>query len=95
MNHPPQIKYAGQLYVLAADPQGQDPKQRIKTRIMLTQLRYKMIPLQMSLARSPEAQQRIEARAQKIQERLQKLQQQLLHVGGKKPAGRPAPRGRK
>lgn len=94
MNHPPQIKYAGQLYVLAAPVDPQERKQRIQTRIMLAKLRAKMIPLQMSLARSPEAQQRITARQQKIGELLQKLQQQLLHVGGKKPK-QSAPRGRK
>jgi hypothetical protein len=102
MNHPPQIKYAGQLYVIAADPQ--ERRQRIQTRIMLAKLRAKMIPLQVSLARTPEAQQRIMARQQKINERLQKLTAQLQQVSRsplakrtdkqrlKRPGVRPAPR---
>lgn len=72
---PSKIKYAGQIYVIAAD--ARERVQRIQTRMKIVKLRQDIGKLQMTLAKTPEAQQRVTARMQKLDERLQKLNAQL------------------
>ena len=88
---PPVIKYANRLYVIAVDVR--ERVQRIQTRMKVVKLRQDIGKLQLTLAKTPEAQQRVTARMQKLNAQLTAARQTPMDRRRlRRPDVRPLPR---
>ena len=97
MHHPDKIKYAGSIYVLAADRSPQMQAQRAKLRMNRIQVGLKIAGLQLQIGKlrlsvaAPDRQEKIQARMKKITERVTKLTATLQALRStKRPTPKPA-----